>query len=262
MYKLLIFIFTISHFQILAQQANTQILIVGTYHMDNPGLDVYNMVADDVTAEKRQREIVEFVNLLARFKPTMICLEYPVQQQASLQQNYQSYLDGNYALSKSETDQLGLRLAKQLGHKEVYAIDSKAPFNMDTVIKTAEKYGITSFLQLLSTMPAFIEAETKLILESTIHEIYQHLNSEAYVRMSHDWYLRMVAVGGDDNFAGADLMADWYKRNLRIYRNLLLLEPSKEDKVLVLIGAGHTKILQDLVEDSSRFELIKLSDLE
>ena len=229
--------------------------------MDNPGLDAFNMEADDVTSAQRQKEIIEFVNLLCAYKPTKICLEYPLEKQTRLQENYRSYLDGKYTLSKSETDQLGFRLAKQLGLKEVYAIDSKAPFDMDTVIKTAQQYEIHSFLELLAHMPQVIEAEAKRVRESTITQIYQYFNSDEYVRMSQEWYLKMVAVGKEDNFAGADLMADWYKRNLRIFRNLLLLHPDKEDRILVIIGAGHAKILQDLVEDSSGFKLVKLDEL-
>ena len=32
-------------------------LLLGTYHMGNPGLDVHNVQADDVLSPKRQEEI-------------------------------------------------------------------------------------------------------------------------------------------------------------------------------------------------------------
>jgi hypothetical protein len=51
------------------------VLVLATYHMDNPGRDVMNVQSDDVLTEKRQREIREFVNLLKRFKPTKIAVE-------------------------------------------------------------------------------------------------------------------------------------------------------------------------------------------
>ena len=79
--------------------------------------------------------------------------------------------------------------------------------------------------------------------------------------MSHSLYLEMAVVGKDDNYVGADLVADWYKRNLRIYRNLIGLNFKGEDRILILYGAGHTKILQDLADDSSTMQLVKLSDL-
>ena len=36
-----------------------EILVLGTYHMANPGRDVYNMQADDVLAPKRQQEMAQ-----------------------------------------------------------------------------------------------------------------------------------------------------------------------------------------------------------
>jgi hypothetical protein len=39
--------------------ARAEILVLGTYHMANPGADVYNIQADDVLSPKRQQEIGE-----------------------------------------------------------------------------------------------------------------------------------------------------------------------------------------------------------
>lgn len=59
-------------------------LFVGSYHMGNPGRDVHNTKADDVTAGKRQREMEELARLLERYKPTRIMVE-------------QAWLSGNSA---------------------------------------------------------------------------------------------------------------------------------------------------------------------
>jgi hypothetical protein len=37
-----------------------EILVLGTYHMANPGHDIHNMQADDVLSPKRQQEIAQF----------------------------------------------------------------------------------------------------------------------------------------------------------------------------------------------------------
>jgi hypothetical protein len=133
---------------------------------------------------------------------------------------------------------------------------------MDTVVKVAQKYQFTPFLQMLEKMPSFMEDENKKLHESTITQFFQYINSDAYNRFSHGFYLDMAVIGKDDNYAGADLVSDWYKRNLRIYRNLMALNLKPEDRVLIIYGAGHSKILQDLVEDSSTLQLVKLSELK
>jgi hypothetical protein len=243
-------------------QEKTKVLVLGSYHMGNPGLDAFNMEADDVLVPERQKEIEEFVSLLASFKPTKICLEASVERQQKLNELYQAYLNGKAELRKNESDQIGFRLAKNLRHSQVFAIDAKAPFNMDTVIKVAQKYQFNGFLELMGKMPAFMQEENKKMHESTITQFFQYMNSDQYVRMSHGFYLDMAAIGKDANYAGADLVADWYKRNLRIFRNLTDLQLKPEDRVLILYGAGHSKILQDLVDDSSNLQLVKLSELK
>lgn len=242
-------------------QQKTKILVLGSYHMGNPGLDAFNMQADDVMAPERQKEIEAFVALLAAFKPTKICLEASFKNQQALNDNYQAYVSGKAELKNDESSQIGFRLAKQLGLTTVYGIDAKAPFDMDTVVKAAQEYQFTGFLNLLATIPAFMQDQNKKLHESTITQFFQYINSDAYVQLSHSVYLEMAAIGKDDNYVGADLAADWYKRNLRIYRNLVGLNLKAEDRILVLYGAGHSKILQDLVDDSLTMQLVKLSDL-
>lgn len=243
-------------------QQKTKVLVLGSYHMGNPGLDAFNMQADDVTVPKRQKEIEEFVTLLSSFKPTIICLEAKLERDQKLNELYQAYVSGKAELRKNETDQIGFRLAKKLNHTKVYAIDADAPFEMDTVVKTAQRYQFKSFLELLQKMPGFIQEEGKKLRESTIAQFYQYMNSDEYNRLAHGFYLDMAVIGKDSNYAGADLVADWYKRNLRIYRNLMALNLKPEDRVLVLYGAGHNKILQDLVEDSFTLQLVKLKELK
>ncbi len=51
---------------------SAKIMILGTYHMGNPHLDGRNLEADDVLLPKRQREIAELNEKLARFNPTKI----------------------------------------------------------------------------------------------------------------------------------------------------------------------------------------------
>jgi len=44
--------------------ARAEVLVLGVYHMANPGRDVFNMKADDVLAPKRQAEMAELVGVL------------------------------------------------------------------------------------------------------------------------------------------------------------------------------------------------------
>jgi hypothetical protein len=91
-----------------------EVLVLGLFHMSNPGQDIFNMQVDDVLAPKRQQEIAELVAVLEKFKPTKIAVEYDSQRK--LNERYAKYVAGQHVLTANEIDQLGLRMAKELSH--------------------------------------------------------------------------------------------------------------------------------------------------
>src|SRR5215468_4100476 len=71
------------------------VMVLGAFHMANPGHDIFNLKVDDVLAEKRQKEIAETVAALAKFRPTKIAIESD--PGGKRVQQYQDYRDGKYA---------------------------------------------------------------------------------------------------------------------------------------------------------------------
>jgi hypothetical protein len=61
--------------------ARPEILVLGTYHMSNPGHDIHNMQTDDVLSPKRQQEIAQLSAGLKKFQPTKIAIEADVGSQ-------------------------------------------------------------------------------------------------------------------------------------------------------------------------------------
>ena len=57
-------------------------------------------------------------------------------------------------------------------------------------------------------------------------------------------------------YQGADLLTNWYKRNIRIFTNLNRIIESPTDRVLLIIGSGHSKILRDFAIDSPKTCLV------
>src|SRR5262245_26455174 len=113
----------------------SQVMIVGVFHMNNPGRDLFNFGIKDVLGERRQKEIQEVVTRLERFRPSKIALEMPAASQ-TIQRRLDDYQSGKYALTGDERDQLGLRLAK-LGHSKIYGIDFKEDLDFDSVFQFA-----------------------------------------------------------------------------------------------------------------------------
>lgn len=91
-----------------------EVLIVGTYHMSNPGNDLANMQADDVLRADRQEQMTKLIEILKKFKPTKIAVEKSYGDEAIVDA-YTHYLAGGYVLTRTEREQLGFRLAKEQG---------------------------------------------------------------------------------------------------------------------------------------------------
>jgi hypothetical protein len=124
-----------------------EVLVLGTYHMDNPGRDIFNMEADDVLAPKRQAEIRELLDVLTRFRPTKIAIE--ADSDGPKIKQYQDYLAGKYELGRDERDQIGFRLAKELNLPKIYGIDADGDFPFLAVQDYAKAHGREKELESL-----------------------------------------------------------------------------------------------------------------
>ena len=241
--------------------ARPEILVLGTYHMANPGHDIYNMHVDDVQSPKRQQEIAQLIEVLKRFRPTKIAIEAEVGSKR-VTQEYPAYLTGKYALSNNEIDQIGYRLAKELGHRVVYAVDVDGDFPMQRVINYAKANGRTAkFDSIGARTGARVKAENDFLLSHTVLETLEYMNSDSMVARSVAEYFAMVPFGEPWEYAGSDLLASWYQRNIRIYRNIVALAESPNDRILVIYGAGHLGWLRQDVANDATVKLRKLSEL-
>lgn len=99
------------------------IMILGTYHMSNPGVNTFDIEADDVTNSKRQRELRQLVKQLTQFRPTKIAAEVDIGLDAKIETLYQDYLNGTYQPDRSEFGQICLPLAKEMQHPKIYCVD-------------------------------------------------------------------------------------------------------------------------------------------
>src|ERR1700752_76966 len=104
-----------------AAASPVEVMIVGTFHMDNPGHDLHNMNVDDVLTEKRQKELADVAERLMRFKPNVVMVESQRRDPgAATLPRYRQYLAGTLEPSRNEIVQVGFRLAKAAGIKEAY----------------------------------------------------------------------------------------------------------------------------------------------
>lgn len=249
-----------------------RVLLLGTYHMDNPGLDEVNVAADDVLADRRQAELRDLVDRLADWSPDRVAVERPHDRSEELNDRYREYRSGERAYDReeafpaphpdrdgtvtecrSEVVQVGFRLADRLGHDRVAAIDEHPPEldadpfadrDVDSTRKTAVSLPDPDEMQG--------EADDRLA-SSTIPEYLAWVNRESWLRQNHDVMFDRGIRAADEAFGSPKALAHWYDRNLRMVHHLWRTMDADDDRVLLLVGSGHVRVLRHLLTEAPMF---------
>jgi hypothetical protein len=237
-----------------------EVLVLGVYHMANPGRDLFNTKADDVLADKRQQEIQQLTQVLRKFQPTKIAIEADVWSQR-VPREYSDYLAGKYTLTRNEIDQIAYRLGKEMGHKAIYPVDVDGEFPFQRVVNYAKASGRSKELEaMMNEIGGMVKAQTNYLTSHTVLETLLYMNADAKVADDVGFYFREAHFGEPGDWAGADLVADWYRRNMRIYSNVVRLIDSPNERILVIYGAGHLGWLRQQFANDPNIRVRKLAE--
>ena len=238
-----------------------KLMLVGTFHFADAGLDSYRPKYDvNIMEEKRQKELADLIEHLARFAPTKIAIEARAEDMERLNGRYQDYLAGKYELKPNEIYQVGFRLAKRVGLKRLYGIDVKGRmYHTDEEWKAEKaKFALPDSSPWDERSKKLYEDEDELKTTVSLLEYYRYINSAERLRIGHGHYLTGIfhAARDGDYFGPDNLSGWWYDRNLRIFDNIYKVIDSPNDRVLVLIGAGHVPILMHAAQSSPEVEWV------
>jgi hypothetical protein len=229
--------------------ASIKVFVLGTFHFtDAPN---YNAI----DKPRQQKEIEHLVESLSTFNPTKILLEYEHKEGDRLDSLYQAYQAGNHNLNNNERQQIGFRLAHKLNHSQVYAVDYKKPMGMGAVMKWAKK-NEPEFLTFFRNWRSEANRIDSVLHHSyTISEILSFLATDKYLKRLQEARMRMMEVGAGKNYIGVEPAASVYKRNMRIFANIMdVAEPG--DRLLIVYGSGHSYFFNNFVEENSKTKLV------
>lgn len=243
-------------------------MILGVFHFRNSGLDSYKPAFPfNILEEKRQSELNILLEKITAYKPTKIVLEWNrIKHDSIANIRYQKFVKDSFDISNkaNEVYQIGFQLAKKLGHTKIYCSDAAAPWfgvnldwgNYDTNAYLKEKgqykkmsrYKYTPFYRLSDSL----KTKQTLVAHLTM------INNPSNRLKDHQAYLTSILEGAGDNYLGADAVAKWYRRNLRIFSNVYdVVNFNEEERVLLIYGAGHVWQLRQLFKDSPDFDYIE-----
>jgi hypothetical protein len=237
----------------------TELMVVGTYHMDNPGLDLANVKADDVLKAGRQKELEALSAALADFGPTKIVVERIAKTPELLDHRYAEFTPADLGKNRDERYQVAYRLAHRLGQKHVYAIDEDPGagepdyFPFGKVVDWAKANGAEPKLNAaLDEMKAEVARITSLQATNSVAGVLESLNRPEKDEHAQAWHYRLLAYGDTEAQPGADLNAMWYLRNAKIFAKLMIVA-KPGDRVLVVYGSGHNYWLRHFARTTPGF---------
>lgn len=232
------------------------VLLLGSPHLANPNRDLFNVQFDDMLGPRRQHEIVECVERLARFRPTKVALEVVTDREEALNDDYRTYRASTFALTADERHQFGFRIAVALGHERVHAIDwNEGTGDLGRVYAFARAHHPAIYEELFVGGQRALAAKQAPMEATSVLELLRRANDPAGLAANHRVYLTLARVGAGKAYVGVDWVKQWYERNLIIFVNLTRIITAPTDRVLVIYGSGHIPLLAQFIRDSCHYAL-------
>lgn len=240
--------------------------------LGNPGLDHLAVGFDDMLAPVRQRQVAECLDGLERFASTRVALEIMPDDATARTVDYRRYLAGEFPLTANERHQLGFRLAARAGLPEIdgidwHALDRLIPW--ERPIAYAQEYGQIRLLPNALRSPEAAKrvsaTETDRARRTSVRDQLLGMNTPSAMAEGHRTYMDLAHIGNAadpghaDAYIGAEVTLRWYERNLMMAVNIARLARSPEERILVVVGAGHLPTLRHFLGDAGQFRLARVA---
>lgn len=244
------------------------VMVLGTYHMGNPGRDLHNAKIAPVTTPAKQRELAELARRLARFRPTVVAVEADSDAPDLADPGYARFTPADLTTKSNETVQIGYRVAALTGAR-VIAIDvgekpgepSYFPFEPVMDWAKAHPAAQAKLDAGQAEVEAFTQGLTRDQATKTVTQLLAGINGPGpndQRAMHRHFYNGVIGFGDRDTQPGAELAGRWFTRNAKIFAKLMqVTRPG--DRVLVVYGAGHKEWLSRLASDTAGYELVEAS---
>ena len=249
-----------------------EVLLIGTFHYNNPGADVVKTKSFDVLKDESQKELEHIASKIIQFNPTKIFVEWDFDEQTALDSLYMLYQNNTYFTNdglndfyrKNEIFQLAFRVAKGGGVDQVNGIDYNTEFPFDSLMVVLEK---NRQIEIQSRIGAMIKVFTsgfdrKIEKGASLLDLTYYLNTPELREMSNEFHNELpLVVGSKDNFIGPFLTSEWYKRNLYMWSLIQKGVENGDQRIMVLVGAGHAAILKNFIDDNSAWKMVELKEV-
>lgn len=234
-------------------QDKPKVLMLGTFHFTNPGLDVVKNNVLDISTSESQLYLDSLAERLSALRPTRILVECAPTETKALNDRLGNYLKASTKLRLNEMEQIGFRIARLSSLNEIICFDEREV-----------RWDGQKLMEELKRSPQIEERFQKAIEELKLDEERRHsqlnlreilieYNQPELERINRSLYLLTNTIGAGANFAGADASASWWHRNFRMFANIQKHAQSGA-RLIVIVGQGHSSLIRNFIKDDSQIE--------
>ncbi len=243
-------------------QNKPQVMLMGTFHFANPGLDAVKVKTTDVMTADNQAYLNQLANNIAAFEPSMVLLEFDEKNTEAINQEYQQYLKGTFELPVNEIYQIGFRVAKKAGVKAVASFDERnTHWDGEAMFAHLQENDTALLKQLQEMIATMTETMNNMHATKTLRDLLLFNNDATQDQLNKSFYLLTNRAGlSDGQFVGADASASWWHRNFKMYARIQH-HAQKHDKIFALGGQGHTAIIKSLMEADDSIQGVSVRPL-
>lgn len=228
-------------------------MVLGTFHFQG-SLDIIQNQSGDLMSEEKQHEIDHVIHELLDFGPTKIAVEMDKKNHDEMNRNYHQYLTDHFNLTANEIHQLGFKMGRALNLEEISAVDWMENIgnrSINEVLDWAKENQPLLYKMIMDEYIAKLQMDYQGL---TVLDIFRQINKPN--PLDHEAYMHIARIGNEDEYIGIDWVRWWYQRNLIIYKNILDLIETTDDKILVIIGSGHLHLINQFLTESGEVELV------
>lgn len=249
--------------QVSNSLSGTKIMTLGVFHFAYHNLDVVTTEKKNqisVLDEPYQSEIIAVSKAIEKYNPTIIAVEMIPEKQHEIDSLFLLYKSDKLILKKDEIDQLAFRTGKNLNLNKIYCVNDFGKHYENIVSLFNDSIRSSKFEDyfIKSRDTIYGGPITGEKVSGIIDKLYE-INSPDVIKESLAVYLinpfKYEEKPGD--FTGVDFETGrWFNRNLRIFRNIQRIPHTAEDRILLIIGAGHLNLLNMFFDLSMEFEFV------